>query len=103
MKLSDVRLVSRLRRREQAINLGRTLTIGGRGYASASDHLGERCGNLCRCGLHLHAFAGPYRGGCFVGFADTSVHFISKQIDPSVMEAMMTISGGEAIDVHADE
>ena len=46
---------------------------------------------------------GPYRGGCFVGFADMSVRFISKQIDPSVMEAMMTICGGEAIDIHADE
>jgi hypothetical protein len=46
---------------------------------------------------------GPYRSGCFVGFADMSVRFISKQIDPSVMEAMMTICGGEAIDIHADE
>jgi hypothetical protein len=41
---------------------------------------------------------GPFRGGFFVGFADMSVHFISQNIDPTVMEAMMTISGGETVD-----
>ncbi len=45
---------------------------------------------------------GPYRGGCFVGFADMSVHFISKQIDPSVMESIMTISGGESISIRKE-
>jgi uncharacterized protein DUF1559 len=41
---------------------------------------------------------GPYRGGCFVGFADTSVRFISEKIDPTVIQAMMTINGGEAVE-----
>jgi len=40
---------------------------------------------------------GPYTGGCNVGFADGSVHFISENIDPSVFEALSTIGGGEVI------
>lgn len=40
---------------------------------------------------------GPYTGGCNVGLADGSVRFISENIDPTVMEAIVTISGGEAV------
>jgi hypothetical protein len=40
---------------------------------------------------------GPFRGGCHVGFADGSVRFLSTKIDPKVMEALVTIQGGETV------
>jgi len=38
---------------------------------------------------------GPYQGGVQIGFADGSVRFVSKDIDPKLFKALMTISGGE--------
>lgn len=38
---------------------------------------------------------GPYRGGLNVMMVDGSVRFVSEDIDPSVFEALSTISGGE--------
>ena len=42
---------------------------------------------------------GPWNGGagCNMLMGDGSVRFISKSIDPGVMEALSTISGGEVI------
>jgi hypothetical protein len=40
---------------------------------------------------------GPYPGGMNVLLMDGSVRFISENIDPSVLEAMSTIAGGEVI------
>ena len=40
---------------------------------------------------------GPHQGGVQVGLCDGSVRFISENIDPSVLEALVTISGGEVI------
>jgi hypothetical protein len=40
---------------------------------------------------------GPYPGGCHMGLCDGSVRFISENIDPEVLEALTTISGGEVI------
>jgi len=40
---------------------------------------------------------GPYKGGCNVLFADGSVRFISEAIDPSILEAIATIRGGEPV------
>jgi hypothetical protein len=40
---------------------------------------------------------GPSAGGCHMGLADGSVRFVSENIDPTVMEALVTINGGEAI------
>jgi len=41
---------------------------------------------------------GPWSSaGCNMGFADGSVHFISEEIDPEVLEALTTISGGEVV------
>jgi hypothetical protein len=41
---------------------------------------------------------GPWSGpGVQIGLADGSVRFISENIDPSVMEALATMAGGEAI------
>jgi hypothetical protein len=40
---------------------------------------------------------GITRGGVQVLLADGSVRFISENIDPSVMEALVTIQGGEAV------
>jgi prepilin-type processing-associated H-X9-DG protein len=42
-------------------------------------------------------FGGITPQGMNVLFADGSVRFISKDIDPKVFEAMITIHGGEAI------
>jgi hypothetical protein len=42
---------------------------------------------------------GPYEGGVQVGFADGSVHYISKDVDPKMMEALMTINGGEVVNL----
>jgi len=36
-------------------------------------------------------------GGCHVGLADGSVRFVSENIDPDVMKALSTMSGGEVI------
>jgi hypothetical protein len=41
---------------------------------------------------------GPYPGGCSMGMADGSVRFISENIDPSVLEKLATMAGGEVID-----
>ncbi|HEV8003507.1 MAG TPA: DUF1559 domain-containing protein [Planctomycetaceae bacterium] len=40
---------------------------------------------------------GGHPEGCQVGFADGSVRFISKTVDPKVLEAMTTIAGGENV------
>jgi prepilin-type processing-associated H-X9-DG protein len=40
---------------------------------------------------------GPYRGGMNAAFADGSVRFISENIDPTVLEALTTIRGGEVV------
>ncbi|MGE0379165.1 MAG: DUF1559 domain-containing protein, partial [Planctomycetaceae bacterium] len=40
---------------------------------------------------------GPHRGGVHVGLADGSIRFVSENIDPGVMEALVTISGGEVV------
>jgi len=40
---------------------------------------------------------GPFRGGCQVGFADGTVRILSPKIDPKVMEALVTIQGGETV------
>ena len=40
---------------------------------------------------------GPHQGGIMAGLCDGSVRFISENIDPSVMEALVTIRGGEVI------
>ena len=36
-------------------------------------------------------------GGCLIGLADGSVHFFSDKVDPQLMEALMTINGGETV------
>jgi prepilin-type N-terminal cleavage/methylation domain-containing protein/prepilin-type processing-associated H-X9-DG protein len=43
---------------------------------------------------------GGHPEGCQVGFADGSVRFISKTVDPKVLEAMTTIAGGENVGAH---
>ena len=40
---------------------------------------------------------GPHQGGINAALCDGSVRFISENIDPSVMEALVTIRGGETI------
>ena len=40
---------------------------------------------------------GPYPGGANMGMADGSVRFVNQNIDPSVLEALSTIRGGEVI------
>ncbi|HEX6983731.1 MAG TPA: DUF1559 domain-containing protein, partial [Planctomycetaceae bacterium] len=40
---------------------------------------------------------GPFPGGCHVGMGDGSVRFVSENIAPEVMEALVTIRGGEPI------
>jgi prepilin-type processing-associated H-X9-DG protein len=40
---------------------------------------------------------GPFNGGCNVLFADGSVRFISKNINPKIFESLSTIQGGEVI------
>jgi prepilin-type processing-associated H-X9-DG protein len=39
----------------------------------------------------------PHAGGCHAAFADGSVRFISEAIDPTVLEALTTIRGGEVV------
>lgn len=38
-------------------------------------------------------------GGANVGMADGSVHFLSNETDPATLKALLTIAGGEAIDI----
>jgi hypothetical protein len=40
---------------------------------------------------------GQHPGGSLFGMADGSVQFISQSVDPTVLEAMVTIAGGEAV------
>ena len=40
---------------------------------------------------------GFHTGGMYIGLADGSVRFISEHIDPSVMEKLATMAGGEVI------
>jgi hypothetical protein len=40
---------------------------------------------------------GPHAGGISIGMCDGSVRFLSENIDPEVMEALVTIRGGEVI------
>ena len=40
---------------------------------------------------------GQHPGACMVGLVDGSVRAISTSIDPKVLEAMVTISGGESL------
>lgn len=37
--------------------------------------------------------------GCNIMFADGSVRFVSKDVDPTVLEGLMTIAGGEAVNL----
>lgn len=41
---------------------------------------------------------GPFRGGCQFLLCDGSVRFVSENIDPTVMEKLATIQGGELVD-----
>jgi hypothetical protein len=40
---------------------------------------------------------GQHPNGCLFGMADGSVQFVNKDIDPKVLEALMTIAGGETV------
>jgi prepilin-type processing-associated H-X9-DG protein len=40
---------------------------------------------------------GPYNGGANFGLADGSVRFVSDEINPSIVEALTTIAGGEVV------
>ncbi|MFQ5730642.1 MAG: DUF1559 domain-containing protein [Planctomycetaceae bacterium] len=40
---------------------------------------------------------GPWSGGFHVGLADGSVRFISNKIDPSILEKLATMAGGEVV------
>ena len=40
---------------------------------------------------------GPFAGGCHMLMCDGAVRFVSENIDPSVMEALTTIQGGEVV------
>lgn len=42
-------------------------------------------------------FGGPYKGGANMLFADGSVRFLSEYIDPVILKALATPSGGEEI------
>jgi hypothetical protein len=40
---------------------------------------------------------GQHPNGCLFGMADGSVQFVNQNIDPKVLEALMTIAGGETV------
>lgn len=42
---------------------------------------------------------GPFPGGCNVLFCDGSVRFLSQNIDPTILEATVTINGGEVVNL----
>jgi hypothetical protein len=42
---------------------------------------------------------GPWKEGMLVGFADGSVRFVSKQVDPKLFKALVTINGGEPVKI----
>jgi hypothetical protein len=44
-------------------------------------------------------FGGNHAGGCLMGLGDGSVRFNSENVDPSVIEAMATINGGEDVGI----
>ncbi|MGD0896729.1 MAG: DUF1559 domain-containing protein [Thermoguttaceae bacterium] len=46
----------------------------------------------------LAGLGNAHPGGFCVAFADGSVRFLSKSIDPEAFHAMLTIAGGEKID-----
>lgn len=41
---------------------------------------------------------GPFRGGCHFLMGDGAVRFVSENIDPSVVEKLATIQGGEVVE-----
>jgi prepilin-type processing-associated H-X9-DG protein len=49
----------------------------------------------------LAGLGDAHRGGFNAAFADGSVRFIRKSIDPKLFHAMLTIAGGEKIDFNA--
>ncbi len=42
---------------------------------------------------------GPWQEGMLVGFADGSVRFVSKMVQPKLFKALMTINGREKVDL----
>jgi len=44
---------------------------------------------------------GGHKGGWLVSFADAKTWFISEKVDPKVLEAVMTIRGGESVDANS--
>ena len=46
-----------------------------------------------------YGFGSPFTGGANMGFCDGSVTFVSETIDPELLEAMATPSGGEEVEV----
>jgi type II secretory pathway pseudopilin PulG len=42
-------------------------------------------------------------GGCLIGLADGSVRFFSDKVDPKLMEAIVTINGGEIVNLDAGQ
>jgi Protein of unknown function (DUF1559) len=44
---------------------------------------------------------GGHKGGWLVGFADAKVWFISEKVDPKLLEAVMTIRGGEIVNANS--
>jgi hypothetical protein len=47
----------------------------------------------------MKPFEGPHPGGFLAGFADCHARFISSMIDPKVFKSLLTIAGGEDVDV----
>jgi prepilin-type processing-associated H-X9-DG protein len=52
----------------------------------------------CRRGDSHGTLSSYHRGGANVVFADGRVKYLSEQIDPSVLKALLTATGGEAVD-----
>ncbi|QDT40081.1 hypothetical protein Pan241w_01340 [Gimesia alba] len=44
-----------------------------------------------------HGFGGPFKGGANMLMIDGSVRFISEDIDPTILKALSTPNGGEAV------